>query len=634
MMITTTDLGSIVHLNAAFSAAFGYRQEDLPTAARWFELAFPDPDDRREVKAQWVSLGEAIPSGDSRRGPVVSMTAGDGRVVEVRIEGMIWGDRLVALFRDVGAQRAAEAERRELAEFRDAISEGSTDGLMILEPIDEPPHLRCRLWNKRMEEITGYGFEEINAEGWYPLVYGESLETAKERRPFLEGRLLHDETPRSITRGDGTTRRILVTSRRLGDRYARVLVLIKDVTEPRAAGDEHRRLQVRFEEAQRLESLGVLAGGIAHDFNNLLAGILGHAELALAALPAQPEEARTSLEAIRAVSRRTAELTGQMLAYAGQGSTLEKPLDVQEIVDEMFSLLRASVPRKVELQRRVDGELPAVLGDRGQLRQVLLNLLTNGAEAIGAGRGTVTLTARPVRVAPSEVLGVGRAEPLPAGLYVLIEVTDDGAGMSTETAARMFDPFFTTKFTGRGLGLAAVHGIVRRHRGAIQFESEEGAGTTFRLWLPGVSRPTAVPRSPAPAPAIRRGQRALVVDDEAAVRETTARILRRSGYRVQAVDNSADAIDLFRRAQHAADLVVLDLTMPDLDGAECLAQLRTLRPDLPVVMMSGFPEDTVRETVGEQPLQGFLQKPFTAAELRRAVREALDVPWESSSADA
>ena len=396
--------------------------------------------------------------------------------------------------------------------------------------------------------------------------------------------------------------------------------LEQEMERSRSAEQDREKIQAKMLQAQKLESLGVLAGGIAHDFNNLLTVISGNAGLALTRLgPGHP--ALPLLDDVVKAAQRAADLTRQMLAYSGRGRFQIRPIELADHVREIARLLQSSIPRLVELRLELDEHLPTVQGDAAQLHQVLMNLVINGAEAIGPGAGTlvVKLAAEQLGEAGAgELIG---QERLPPGRYLRLSVTDSGAGMDAATRARIFDPFFTTKATGRGLGLAAVLGIVRGHHGALRIATAPGKGASFEVLLPAAgARAAAAGGESAPA----RGQGTiLVIDDERFVRTATCRILASLGYDVLEAEDGQSGLDLFRSRGGAIDAVVLDLTMPRMSGEETLRELRRADPNVRVVVFSGYAQQDVAERLG--PLAaGILPKPFTAQQLGAAVREAID----------
>ena len=398
---------------------------------------------------------------------------------------------------------------------------------------------------------------------------------------------------------------------------------ITDITERKAADAAVAGFERKIQETQKLESLGVLAGGIAHDFNNILTGVLGNASLASLELPAGAP-AQSYLESIRLGSLRAADLCKQMLAYSGKGRFVVKKLSLNALVEETTQLLRLSISKQAALRFDLHAELPMIEADATQMRQVIMNLVINSSEAIGAKSGVIGLSTGLTRVDREYLGGTILAPELAEGTYVYLEVSDTGCGMSAETRSKIFEPFYTTKFTGRGLGLAAVLGIVRGHGGALKVYSEEGRGTTFKLLFPCVdgSAETEGGRAALPAPWRAQGT-VLVVDDEETVRSTAALMLRKMGFDVTIAMDGLEAVRIFSAKPTAYALVLMDLTMPHLDGREAYVELRRVRADVRVVMMSGFNErEVIEQFAGEGPA-GFVQKPFVFEALSDAVRRAL-----------
>jgi PAS domain S-box-containing protein len=395
-----------------------------------------------------------------------------------------------------------------------------------------------------------------------------------------------------------------------------VLVVVYDLTHQKRLADERELLERKVQEKQRLESLGVMAGGIAHDFNNLLVGVLANADLALAKTPADSAATRY-LERLRAAGQRLTALSRQMLAYSGRGRFETELLDLSSVTDELLGLLEASIAKNVRVEMELPSGLPLVRVDPAQIRQVIMNLITNAAEAIGERAGTVHLRAAAEHFDPQNHPKLTLGAELPTGEYVCLEVRDDGEGMSPRTLARLFDPFFTTKTSGRGLGLAAVLGIVRSHRGALEVHTVEGRGTTFRVWLP-VARAsvTSEPLPRAPEPELHaRGRRVLVVDDELIVRQAATAVLETFGFVVETAENGDRALELMQMSGASLDAVVLDMSMPGRSVRETYAGIRALRPSLPVVLTSGFTELEVIDELVRQRSTVFVQKPFSAQEL-------------------
>ena len=392
-----------------------------------------------------------------------------------------------------------------------------------------------------------------------------------------------------------------------------------DITEQVRAREDHQRLEQQVWQAQKLESLGVLAGGIAHDFNNLLVGILGNAELAQMDTPAGP--ASRCLDEILAAAERASALTQQMLAYSGKGQFVVEQLDLSEELEGMIDLLATSLPKRVALRRYLRRNLPRVEVDRAQVQQVALNLLSNAAEAIGDASGVISLSTGHAHYTRAELDTLVKDQALSAGTYVYLEVADTGCGIDPQALAQIFDPFYTTKFTGRGLGLSAVLGIVRGHGGALSVESEPDQGTIVRALFP-TSAFAAVAGEEAAAVKPAGASKILVVDDEAIVLSFARRGLERMGYQVLLASDGRQAVEIFRERSAEIALVLLDLAMPGIGGEEVFIELRRIDPRVQVVLCSGFSEQEATRRFGKHGLAGFIQKPFKLKVLRSCIEAA------------
>ncbi|HCC56223.1 MAG TPA: hypothetical protein DEQ47_02995 [Solibacterales bacterium] len=393
--------------------------------------------------------------------------------------------------------------------------------------------------------------------------------------------------------------------------------LVADVT-------ERNQFELNLRQTQKLESLGVLAGGIAHDFNNLLVGILGNASLAGQMVPPGGPVAKL-LDDVVMAGQRAAHLTRQMLAYAGKGRFIIERVDLSSLVADMTRLVDTSIPKNVELHLELDRELPAVEADAGQLQQVVMNLVLNAAESIGAQAGAVTVRTGARHLDRRHIRKELEDAEIESGAYVFLEVLDTGCGMDEATKSRIFDPFFTTKFTGRGLGLAAVTGIVRGHKGAIRVKSTPGQGSTFIVFFPAANATrTDAPVLQAPSQTELSGAGTiLVVDDEDIVLRAVKIGLERQGYQVLQASSGGAAIELFQRERNRIVGVLLDSSMPGMGGHEVLPELRKIKPDIHVIVSSGYSEaETIRLFSG-QTISGFLQKPYTSTRLAEEIKRAL-----------
>jgi PAS domain S-box-containing protein len=401
--------------------------------------------------------------------------------------------------------------------------------------------------------------------------------------------------------------------------------LARDVTERKRANEERQALERSMQQTQKLESLGVLAGGIAHDFNNLLVGVLSNAELALTSLGDAPlvDPVRRRVLDIKNAALHASELTNQMLAYCGRGHFEVRSVSLNEMVCDMSHLLGASISKNTHIDYQLAAELPSVRADVAQMHQIVMNLITNASEALEQRVGDIRVRTGVARVegAVPDLYGPTRLAP---GQYVFLEVKDVGCGMDAQTKARLFEPFFTTKFTGRGLGLSAVQGIVRGHAGGITLRTAVGAGTTIRVLLPRSDRPVSeAPRCEQQA--VRKwptGSLVMLVDDNPRVREVTKILLNSIGFEVLSVGSGREAIQKFDERRTDVRVVLLDAMMPDLSGEQVLRELRKRRADLPVIICSGYSEQEIGRHFSSREMASFLQKPYPLELLEARLSEA------------
>lgn len=385
---------------------------------------------------------------------------------------------------------------------------------------------------------------------------------------------------------------------------------------------ERDRLEEQLHRAMKSEAIGVLAAGVAHDFNNMLTTVLGNAELALTTLSRDSETAPMLREIVTA-SLHASELCEQLLAYAGRGAQASESVECNALVKELGNLMQVTLSKKATLRYDLSDELLSVVADRSQLRQILLNLITNAAEAVGDVEGQIVVGTDVQTVSAKNRATHPQLADLPEGDYARIWVSDTGAGMDKRTQTRIFDPFFTTKTEGRGLGLAAVQGLVQRHGGVILFDSEPGKGTTFSVYLPREEHAHPEPVEPSRDWSTSTGGHILLVDDEHAVRKVIGDMLETASYHVTRAGDGQEALDLFRRDPSSFDCILLDLSMPKLNGEETFREIRKLSPSIPVILSSGFTEQDVMDRFRGAGLFGFIQKPPQRQELLSMISAAL-----------
>ncbi len=400
-----------------------------------------------------------------------------------------------------------------------------------------------------------------------------------------------------------------------------VLAAIVDISERRRAEREKAELEAHVRHSQKLESLGVLAGGIAHDFNNLLSAILGNAELAQSMLTDE-SPATAYLQNILTASQRAAELTRQMLAYSGRGRFEVRRINVSKAVQEITELLRVSLSKKAMLEFKFHPSLPEVEVDTAQFNQVILNLITNANEALPAEGGSIRVNTGLMQADAAYLSGCAFSDQSEPGTFVYIEVIDTGSGMAPETLSRIFDPFFTTKFTGRGLGLSAVLGIVRGHRGAIRVASNVLQGTSFRVLLPALI-PQGYTDNGLPGNRWRTSGRVLLADDEPLVRQSTCILLEGIGFDVIQATDGREAVKIAEELAGELRLALLDLTMPRMDGDEAARRILASNPSLPIIITSGYSAQDLTQRLRDNANLVLLPKPFSLSDLSAAVKQAL-----------
>ena len=626
-VITMDHEGKVVEFNSAAERIFGYRREDA-AGRNLADLIIPE----RLRAEHWRGLARYLATGE---GPVlgkrVEMPAmrADGTefpaelsIVRITTEG---APLFTGYLRDLTVQKRSEDAIRASEERFRTLVEMSSDGIFLGDDQGRILHATAS-----MSRVMGYSSDELSGRSGFDLVHPDDVEMARgvlqgavdrpgEHVPFLL-RARHK---------DGSWRHVegFCTNHFHNPVVQAVVVNLRDVSERKRAEEQQRRLEAQILHAQKLESLGVLVGGIAHEFNNLLQAVVGNASLALMQVPDESPLCAVLREIERA-GERAADLTGQMFAYSGKSQLVVHPLRLDTMIQEMTDLLRAAVSKKADLQ--LDLEPATIVGDAAHVGQVVMNLITNASEALEGNPGLIVIRTG-IRSADATHLHYAFAQDeLPAGPCGFVEVEDNGCGMSEETLARVFDPFFTTKFTGRGLGLAAALGIVRGHRGVIKVASTPGR-TVFELLFPCAT--SAAPETASEkaletasekterddaslvTPPIRGREALLVIDDEPSVRIFAQRVLERVGFTVLTAANGREGLQEFERRRQEIVAVLLDLTMPQLDGVDLLHELHAVAPDTPVLVMSGYSEHEVSMRLAGAAVGGFIQKPFQSREL-------------------
>lgn len=618
---------------------YGLSRGASPGGAEVWENSI-HPDDRGMALATF----RAAHRGEKEYDTDFRVVHPDGTVKYIKADGIVIRDadgnaiRMIGINKDITDRKRTEEELKEYRQGLEALVEQRAEALMVANR----QLLQVNAYNRRLietsldplvtidasgkitdvnratEMVTGYPRDNLIGKDFFDYVTEPDRARLGYEQVFREGSV--KDYALEIRHRNGTVTPVLYNASVIRDDSGEVLGVFaaaRDIT-------EHKHAEERMLHAQKLESLGVLAGGIAHDFNNLLMAIMGHTDLALAGLsPVSP--VRKHLEEVEKASRRAADLCRQMLAYSGKGRFVIESLDLGEVVKEMANMLAMSISKKANIQFRFSPDLPRIEADASQIRQVVMNLIINASEAIGDNPGILSLATGAMECDRDYLRGIGEGDELPEGRYVFLEVTDTGTGMDKEMRKKIFDPFFTTKFTGRGLGLAAVLGIVRGHRGTIKVYSEVGKGSTFKVLFPATGKAAISVNGPkVPNEGWKGTGTVLLADDEEMVRQVGVGMLESLGFRVLTATDGQEAVEVFRTHMDEIRCVVLDLTMPRMDGEETFREIRRLHPGARVILTSGYNEQQVTQRFAGGGLSGFIQKPYKLNDFRSKLHQVLE----------
>lgn len=615
--------GKHIYCNPAIEAILGYRPEDM-IGKRSLDLMHSD--DRRVIEGR---MPKWIAEKQGWSNLLIRWRHKDGswRYLEsnavpmLDAAGKLTGYRGVD--RDTTDRKRAEEELRDSEAKLRAVLDYSP-ALISTKDLDG----NITLVNRHFEVLTGLTPEESIGRNVYDLFPRHLAdELSRNDMAARKGPVEAEET---VQHRDGSQHTYLTVKFPLTDAEGSLLgtcAISTDITERKRSEGERLELERQVQHAQKLESLGVLAGGIAHDFNNLLYVILGSAELALDDL-SELSPARPLIVELEKAARRATELTRQMLAYSGRGKFEVKELNLSELTQEMAELIKSSVSKNVELTMDVRSRLPVVKADTAQVQQVVMNLITNAAEAIGEEKnGTVTISTGTMHCSRQYLSHSCVPEHPDEGEFVYLEVVDSGCGMNEAAKKKLFDPFFTTKFTGRGLGMSAVLGIVRGHDGAIMVDSRPGEGTTIRVLFPALEE--AAKTTPGEGVSREAGKWSgqgtiLVADDEECVRHLAKRMLERIGFDVVTAGDGCEAVEIFRNQSDRIVAVLLDLSMPHMDGEQASRELHRENDEVRVILSSGYAEQDLEDRfAGRGDIDAFIQKPYRLETLREKLQEVL-----------
>ncbi len=623
ILVAETDrFGRLTYISPIVTQLLGFPESEI-LGASIFDVIHED--DHAQIHEDFQKL---VASGVGSR-PVYRIRHANGEWLWFESIGSLFrtaaGEiRVVVSCTDITERRKVEEELRANADRFRALAETTQEHIAEVSTSGQLQYASPN-WGTLLGMPSTH---HLGADVVFSNLTPEVENPERQQALFLE-LLRTGRMPPQIARyhlDDGSSRWLetSATTYRDADGNTRILSVSRDITERMLMEAEQRELNQRVQESQRLESLGILAGGISHDFNNLLTTIIGNATIVLADLDAEDPRAQR-VERIANAARHAAKLTGQMLTYSGQASFAFETLSLSDLVAEITDLMRAAISKRAHLRLEVSREPSPVQGDPTQIHQVVMNLITNASEALGDAGGEIAVRTGVVFASTDDLSDCyPSTTPPPEGEFAFVEVRDSGRGMDAETRARIFDPFFTTKFSGRGLGLAAVLGIVRGHGAAIQLRSEPDRGSTFRVLFPVAKAET--PSAPPPRTLEPSGEilgHVLVIDDEEGVCDIAGEFLSRAGFAVDVAHGGRAGIACFRAKSDVIDLVLLDLAMPDLHGEDVALEIQQISTQTPILLMSGFREDIAADQFRGSGLAGFIQKPFSPEQLVSKIRQAL-----------
>jgi PAS domain S-box-containing protein len=604
--------GRFTDVNQSATVLTGYAVDEL-LGMSMDELFSPAEQERAPLRYDQLKQGETVQTERC-------LSRKDGSTVFVEMHSRMMPDGNYHCFmRDISERKQIERELRVSEEkfaraFKlspDAVNINRlSDGVYI--DINEG-FTRAMGWTE--EEVIGRSSLPGDLDIWCH---------AEDRRKLVDGLREHGEVldlEASFRSKDGRVLIGLMSARVIEiNGELCILSLTRDITERVKAEEERRQLEEKLLQGQKLESLGILAGGIAHDFNNILMAVIGHSDLAQKRLPAE-SRVQEHLQQIHLAADKAADLANQMLAYSGKGKFVIEALQFSRLIKEMEHILAVSIKKNIHIRYDLPPQLPRIEADATQMRQIIMNLVINASDAIGDKNGVIAVTSGAMYCDRRYLQETWIDEDLPAGPYAYVEVADTGCGMSPETVERIFDPFYSTKFTGRGLGMAAVLGIVRGHKGAVKIYTEIGKGSTIKVLFPTgtLSEPRREDR--VTLPKLEASGTVLLVDDEEAVRSIGSEMLGEFGFTVITAVNGQQALEIFSQRHQEIRFILLDLTMPEMDGEVAFRSFRQIDPAVRVIICSGYNEQEVAQKFVGKGLSGFLKKPYSLEKLGQAIQK-------------
>ncbi|MSU62234.1 MAG: PAS domain S-box protein [Pedosphaera sp.] len=612
-MMVVSERGDVIYLNPKFSALFGYTRREIGDVESWLKRAFPDEKYRSLIRAAWHDRVSKTSRTISPIAPEeLTVKCADGSVRQVESNSSTVQERTVLVFADLTERKQAEAGLRESEERYRLLVENSSD---LVAEITMDGVLRYASPNFKTQ--LGLDPAELIGTNAFARVHPEDLPNVLPKMGLPDATATY-----RYQHGDGTWRWFEASGRRYraSNGEDRGVVINRDVTQRKQAEDQEALMQARLRQSQKMEAIGTLAGGIAHDFNNILTGIMGYAEICRLDLPAGHPAARSITEVLTA-AHRAKDLVARILTFSRRHEQKRLVIQLRPVILDAVKLLRASLPSSIQIRTEISPDAPPALADPTQIHQIIMNLATNAAHAMRANGGVLSIR--------EDVIECGETQrdeklQLRSGPYLRLRVEDTGVGMSVETLERIFEPFFTTKAAGEGtgLGLAVVHGIMQEHEGDVTVKSEPGNGTTFELYFPVANSIPVQVEERASIIIGGNGQSILLVEDEVKLAQLGRQQLEHLGYKVTSTSDPRQALDWFQNNPAAFDAILTDLTMPHMSGISLAEICLKLRPNIPVLLVTGFGGGAEAARVNEIGIREVLKKPYTIEGLGTALQRA------------
>ena len=601
--------GRIIRLNKNFIHMFGYTEKDIPTVEEWGVKAYPDLDYREKVFAQWhAHLAEAFKTGLNTPSVEYKVTCKNGKTKNMLISFQPGKNQHLTTFVDITDLRNAQTDLQS----QTALLEGVLDSIKDVIGVQLPDHTVIK-YNRAGYQLLGLKEEELKGKKCFELlgkinpchicptakaVVSKKMETIEKYIPEIDGYFICTSNPILADNGD----------------IKLIIEQLTDIT-------EKKKMDENIQQAQKMESIGNLAGGIAHDFNNILFPIVGHTEMLLADIP-KDSPFRSSLDMIYVSSLRARDLVQQILTFSRQGKNEPEMIKVQPIIKEVLKLIRSTIPTTIDITQDIQGDCGPVKADPTQIHQIVMNLATNAYHAMEENGGELKVILKEIKLDEQDMI----YPDMDPGLYARLAVSDTGTGIDKDVVNKIFDPFFTTKEKGKGtgMGLSVVHGIVKHMNGAIHVHSEPGNGTEFHVYLPIIQ--SIIEHQPVMLnnPVVGGNESILLVDDEDSIMVMEKQALTRLGYEVTSRTSSVEALEAFRANPYKFDLVITDMNMPKMSGDKLAVELINIRPDIPILLCTGFSHTLTDKKIISLGIRDVLMKPIVIKDLTRKIREVLE----------